>query len=463
MTRDRKTILIVDDQASMRKNVTELLADEGFAFVEAADGHEAIDAVQRARPDVVLMDINLPKLDGLSALREIRRVAPEVVVIVFTAFGTSERAIEAMKAGAYDYIEKPFDLDEFLLIVRRAVQYKDLLGEVTHLRTQIARKAPVDRDNRAIVGTSPKMQELFKLIGRIAPTDAAVLIQGESGTGKELLADAIQRHSLRAERPFVKVNCGALPETLLESEMFGHERGAFTGAIALRPGRFELANGGTIFLDEVNNMPPALQMKLLRILQQKTFERVGGKETLSVDVRVIAATNKDLGKEMKEGRFREDLYYRLNVIHISIPPLREHAEDIPELVNHFLAKYGGASQVIPSAGVLQRLQAYPWPGNTRELENVIQRAVVLAQGSVITTEHLPFAIRGEGEILRGTIHWQEGIPMKNVIAEVEKQLILRALQAADWNRTKAAALLRIHRRLLFSKMKEYHIKPRTGD
>jgi two-component system response regulator AtoC len=459
MNRERKTILIVDDEASMRKNVTELLADEGFAFLEASDGADAVEAVRRSRPDVVLMDINLPKLDGLSALREIRRLAPEVVVIVFTAFGTSERAIEAMKAGAYDYIEKPFDLDEFLLIVRRAIQYRDLLGEVTHLRTQIARTTHSPRPDYEIVGTSQKMQELFKLIGRVAPTDAAVLIQGESGTGKELIADAIQRHSLRSDQPFVKVNCGALPENLLESEMFGHEKGSFTGAVAQRPGRFELANGGTMFLDEVNNMPPSLQMKLLRILQQKTFERVGGKETLSVDVRVIAATNKDLEREMKEGRFREDLYYRLNVIHINVPPLREHPEDIPVLVHHFLKKYSNGPDVVSSPGVLQKLQEYSWPGNTRELENVIQRAIVLSQGDVITLDHLPLTMRAEGELIPRGLLWQNGVPMKEIIADVEKQLILKALREANWNRTKAAALLHIHRRLLFSKMQEHHIKP----
>jgi two-component system response regulator AtoC len=456
---ERRTILIVDDEASMRKNITELLSDEGYAFLEATDGMEALEQASAHHPDVILMDVNLPKLNGISALKELRKIFPDAVVIVFTAFGTSERAIEAMKAGAFDYLEKPFELDEFLLIVRRAVQHKELLHEVVELRSQVSSRATPAIDEGTIVGTSGKMQEIFKLIGRVAPTDATVLIQGESGTGKELFADAIQRHSLRKDKAFVKVNCGALPETLLESEIFGHEKGAFTGAVALRKGRFELANGGTIFLDEVNNMPPSLQMKLLRVLQQKTFERVGGKQTLSVDVRVLAGTNKDLEQEMKSGHFREDLYYRLNVIHIKVPPLREHPEDIPSLVEHFVRKYSPSKSVVVSKEIIEKLRAYSWPGNIRELENTIHRALVLAQGEIITLEHLPLTILAEGEVVPRNVLWQEGVSMKNILEDVEKQLILNALQQSDWNRTKAAKLLQIHRRLLFSKMLKYNINP----
>jgi two-component system, NtrC family, response regulator AtoC len=461
--KEKKLVLIVDDEASMRKNISDILSSEGFTLIEAVDGLDAVEKTMKYHPELVLMDINLPKMDGITALREIRRNSPEVVVLAFTAFGTSERAIEAMKAGAYDYLEKPFELDEFLLIIRRALQYKDLLGEVTQLRSQVSKSVTPKHGEGEIIGTSGKMQELFKLIGRVAPTDATVMIQGESGTGKELIADAIQRHSLRKDKPFVKVNCGALPETLLESEMFGHEKGAFTGAMGLHKGRFELANGGTIFLDEVNNMPPSLQMKLLRVLQQKTFERVGGKETLTVDVRVIAGTNKNIEEEMKSGRFREDLYYRLNVIHVKVPPLRDHPEDIPSLVEYFLEKYSPTGRAIVSTNVMQKLQAYSWPGNIRELENVIQRAVVMSQGDAITIGDLPLALRAEGDLVSKDVIWQNGVPMYKILADVEKQLILKALNEADWNRTKAAQLLQIHRRQLFSKMKEFNILPKKDD
>ncbi|MBM4169837.1 MAG: sigma-54-dependent Fis family transcriptional regulator [Ignavibacteria bacterium] len=451
-----KKIIIADDEASMRKNIRELLSDEGFGILEAEDGESAIELARVSSPDVVLLDINLPRVDGLSVLQVIKKLSPDSPIVVFTAYGTSERAIEAMKLGAFDYLEKPFELDEFLLIIRRAISYADAMKELRDLRGRIDPRG-VQWDGKQMVGTSGRMQEIFKVIGKVAPADATVLIQGESGTGKELIADAIQRHSTRREKPFIKVNCGALPETLLESEMFGHEKGAFTGAIARREGRFELANGGTIFLDEINNMPAALQMKLLRVLQQKTFERVGGRETLTVDIRIIAATNKDIEREMKDGRFREDLFYRLNVIHVKVPPLREHAEDIPFLVEHFLRRYSPARSHIVSPDAMRKLQAYSWMGNVRELENVIQRACVIAQGEVITVDHLPLTLRAEGDLVPKEMLWQEGVPLKKIIADVEKHLILKALQETNWNRSRAAEVLHIHRRQLFSKIKQYRI------
>jgi two-component system response regulator AtoC len=380
-----------------------------------------------------------------------------VPVIVFTAYGTSERAIQAMKSGAYDYLEKPFDLDEFLLTIRRALNYSDLLNEVQNLRTRLS-DVPTNLASSELIGTSAKMQEIFKTVGRVAGTDATVLIQGESGTGKELIADAIQRHSLRSEKPFIKVNCGGLPEMLLESEMFGHEKGSFTGAISRREGRFELANGGTIFLDEINNMPPTLQMKLLRVLQHRTFERVGGKETLTVDVRILAATNRDIEKEVKAGRFREDLYYRLNVVHIVIPPLREHLEDIPLLIEHFLNRYASGRRVLLSKEATQRVQTHTWPGNVRELENVIQRALVMAQGSVITKDDLPIESFPQKVAVEHRGSSEPRTPLRKLTAGFEKKLILQALSKTGWNRTKAAALLQINRRLLFSKIKQYKIK-----
>jgi two-component system response regulator AtoC len=455
--KNQKTILVVDDEAAMRKNLSDLLGEEGFKIIEAVDGESAMGMVNDHQPNLVLLDINLPKTDGLSVLVEIKGAQPDVPVIVFTAYGTSERAIQAMKSGAYDYIEKPFDLDEFLLTIRRALNYSDLLEEVQGLRTKLS-DAPLTVASSELIGTSVKMQEIFKTVGRVAGTDATVLIQGESGTGKELVADAIQRHSLRAESPFIKVNCGGLPEMLLESEMFGHEKGAFTGSISRREGRFELANGGTIFLDEINNMPATLQMKLLRVLQHRTFERVGGKETLTVDVRIIAATNKNIEAEVKAGRFREDLYYRLNVLHIVIPPLREHLEDIPLLVEHFLNRYAPGRRVVLSKEATKRVRTHTWPGNVRELENVIQRALVMAQGSVITEDDLPIESSPQHDRVSRRARSGNRTPLKKFTAGFEKDLILQALSETGWNRTKAAELLQIHRRLLFSKIKLYKIK-----
>jgi two-component system, NtrC family, response regulator AtoC len=453
----QKIILVVDDEAAMRKNLLDLLGEEGFKVLEAVDGETAMTMAKDHHPHLILLDINLPRTDGLAVLVEVKRTLPDVPVIVFTAYGTSERAIQAMKSGAYDYLEKPFDLDEFLLTIQRALNYSELLDEVHSLRTKLS-DAPADPTSIELIGSTARMQEIFKTVGRVAGTDATVLIQGESGTGKELIADAIQRHSLRAGKPFIKVNCGGLPEMLLESEMFGHEKGSFTGAVSRREGRFELADGGTIFLDEINNMPPSLQMKLLRVLQHRTFERVGGKETLTVNVRILAATNKDIEKEVKAGRFREDLYYRLNVVHIVIPPLREHLEDIPLLVEHFLNRYASGRRVVLSKEATQRVGAHSWPGNIRELENVIQRAIVMAQGSVITKDDLPIESFPQG---RGDERQQatnRRTPLKKLTSGFEKKLILEALANAGWNRTKAADLLQIHRRLLFSKMKQYKIK-----
>jgi two-component system, NtrC family, response regulator AtoC len=455
--KNQKTVLIVDDEAAMRKNLSELLGEEGFKIVEAADGESALSMVKDHQPNLILLDINLPRTDGLAVLVEVKRTQPDVPVIVFTAYGTSERAIQAMKSGAYDYLEKPFDLDEFLLTIRRALNYSDLLDEVQNLRTRLS-DVPTSLASSELIGTSAKMQEIFKTVGRVAGTDATVLIQGESGTGKELIADAIQRHSLRSEKPFIKVNCGGLPEMLLESEMFGHEKGSFTGAISRREGRFELANGGTIFLDEINNMPPTLQMKLLRVLQHRTFERVGGKETLTVDVRILAATNRDIEKEVKAGRFREDLYYRLNVVHIVIPPLREHLEDIPLLIEHFLNRYASGRRVLLSKEATQRVQTHTWPGNVRELENVIQRALVMAQGSVITKDDLPIESFPQKVAVEHRGSSEHRTPLRKLTAGFEKKLILQALSKTGWNRTKAAALLQINRRLLFSKIKQYKIK-----
>jgi DNA-binding NtrC family response regulator len=318
---NNKSILIVDDEASMRKNISDLLSPLGYHILEAGNGDAGMMMFVQKKPDVIILDINLPGKNGLEVLKEIREISVDTPVIIFTAFGTSERAIEAMKLGAFDYLEKPFELDEFILTVERAFAYQKLLTEVRQLRSMVndARNQPGDGQ---IIGSNQKMQEIFKLIGRIAPTDATVLIQGESGTGKELIADAIQRHSLLADKPYVKINCGALSESILESEIFGHEKGSFTGAESRRKGLFEIADGGTVYLDEINSMPQSLQVRLLRILQKQSFFRVGGVTPVRVNVRVLASANKDIEKEMEEGNFRKDLYYRLCVVRINLPPLR---------------------------------------------------------------------------------------------------------------------------------------------
>jgi two-component system, NtrC family, response regulator AtoC len=451
-----KKVLVVDDEAPMRKNISDLLSRDGITSLEASDNDEAFKQLTTNNPDLILLDINLPRIEGLNILKDIKKQYPDIPVIIFTAYGTSERAIEAMKSGAFDYLEKPFDLDEFLLTIRRALHYSELLKEVNQLKSRISLEG-VSPSVDQLIGRNVKMQEIFKIIGRVAPTDASVLIQGESGTGKELVADAIQRHSLRWDKPFIRVNCGAFPETLLESEIFGHEKGAFTGAIAQRQGRFELANGGTMFLDEINNMPNSLQIKLLRVLQHHTFERVGGKETLSVDVRVIAATNKDIEQEVKAGHFREDLYYRLNVVRINVLPLRERPEDISLLVEHFLKKYSPNQNIIISPESIKKLQSYQWPGNIRELENVIQSSLVMSRGNFITIDHLPVTVQSEKELDEASPSDNQDFSLKKTLSNIEKNLILKALRKANWNRSQAATLLKIHRRFLYSKMKEYKI------
>nr|MBN2278073.1 sigma-54-dependent Fis family transcriptional regulator [candidate division Zixibacteria bacterium] len=450
-----KTILIVDDEAFMRKNIIDLLSSRECHTIEAEDGREAVDRVREHKPDIILLDINLPRMDGLTALKEIKKIMPDLPIIVFTAYGTSERAIQAMKAGAYDYLEKPFELDEFLLIIERALEFSELLDEVRELRNKVS--SIPDNDDTQIIGASPQMKEIFKLIGRVAPSDATVLIQGESGTGKEMIADAIQRHSLRKHRPYIKINCGGFAESILESEIFGHEKGSFTGAIARRQGKFELADGGTIFLDEINSMPPSLQVRLLRVLQQKSFYRVGGEEPVHVDVRIIAATNRDVEMEVKEGRLREDLFYRLNVIRINLPPLVERKEDIPLLIKHFLQKFSPDKNLVVPYKEMEKLLMYSWPGNVRELENTIHSAIVMARENVITIDDLPIFAKGMQVNQALEEHLKRGIPLKKILANIEKDLIISALKNNNWNQTETARYLQIHRRFLYSKIREYKI------
>ena len=448
-----KKILIVDDEASMRKNISDLLSPLGFSTVEAGDGESALERFVHDKPNVVILDINIPRKDGLSVLKEIKKISTDVPVIVFTAYGTSERAIEAMKRGAFDYLEKPFELDEFVIVVERACEYNSLLTEVKKLRSLVSKTGnQVSGDN--IIGRNPKMQEIFKLIGRIAPTEATVLIQGESGTGKELIADAIQRHSLRAEKPYIKINCGALSESVLESEIFGHEKGSFTGADSRRQGLFEIADGGTVYLDEVNSMPPSLQVRLLRILQKQSFFRVGGVTPVSVDVRVIASTNRDIEKELESRGFREDLYYRLNVVRINVPPLRERKDDLDLLVEFFLQKYGAAKKPVIPVETMKRLHSYNWPGNIRELENTLHSAIVTAREGLLSIQQLPLQTNSAKEEFSFISLIEKGLSFKKAINFVESKIIEEAFILNDNNQTKTAEYLKMNRRLLYSKMKE---------
>ncbi|MFO0958813.1 MAG: sigma-54 dependent transcriptional regulator [Isosphaeraceae bacterium] len=453
-------ILVADDDRTIRKNLVRLLQAEGYATLEAADGGAALDAIRSGDPDAVLLDLKMPVRDGLDVLAELGPSLAELPVVVITAFGGSSAAIEAMRRGAYDYLSKPFDLDEVLLTLRRALKQRELAEEVRQLRE--ARSDEAEGSAAELVGVSPAMRDVFKAIGRAAATDEPVLIVGESGTGKELAAAALHRHSRRANGPFVRVNCAALPEGLVESELFGHERGAFTGADRQRKGRFERAEGGTVFLDEVGELPSIVQAKLLRVLQFQEFERVGGTETLRGDARIVAATHCDLPREVAAGRFREDLFYRLNVVPLGIPPLRERPEDIPPLAEMILrrleARYGWPGlSLAPEA--LEALRRAPWPGNVRQLENALARSAIAARGRAILEEHIRPQLGDSPDPPPLQSGPQEGaLPLRALLAEVERRAIAEALAACDGNRTRTAERLGISRRQLFEKLREYDIR-----
>ena len=450
---EKGRILVAEDEESHRIMLRAVLQEEGYEVAVAADGPEAIRAVEQEPFDLILLDIRMPGMDGIEALTEIRKISPYIPVLMMTAYASVKTAVEALKAGAFEYLIKPLDIDELKILIEKALEHYHLREENLALRERLG-----DRfDFSKIIGKSQKMKDLFDLLAQVAPTDATVLILGESGTGKELVANSIHHNSRRASQPFIKVSCAALPETLLESELFGHEKGAFTGAIARREGRFQLAHRGTIFLDEVGEMSAATQTKILRVLQEKEFEPLGGTRTVKVDVRVIAATNKDLASEVKEGRFREDLYYRLNVVPVSIPPLRTRKDDIPALAAHFLNFYREKNQkelkeVSPKA--LDLLIRYDWPGNIRELENCLERAVIMARGEVIAPMDLPPQIQAlSSEKGEPGVHFPSGISLQ----EAERALILKTLEDTGGNRSRAAEILGINRRTLQIKLKEYGI------
>ena len=450
---EKPRILVVDDEESHRTMLQAVLRDEGYKVDEAADGPEAVRAVEQEPFDLILLDIRMATMDGIEALTEIRKISPLMPVLIMTAYASVKTAVEALKAGAFDYLTKPLDIEELKILIEKALELYHLREENIALKERLG-----DRfDFSKIIGRSHKMKELLDTLSLVAPTNATVLILGESGTGKELVANSIHQNSPRASQPFIKVSCAALPETLLESELFGHERGAFTGAIARREGRFQLAHRGTIFLDEVGEMSPTIQMKLLRVVQEKEFEPLGSTRTVKADVRMIAATNKDLEREVKEGRFREDLFYRLNVVPVSLPPLRERKEDIATLAAHFFAIYREknrkALQAI-SGKAMDLLMRYDWPGNIRELENCIERAVIMARGEIIAPADLAPSIQAlSNEREAQGLALPSGISLQ----EVEKALILKTLEDTGGNRTRAAEILGINRRTLQNKLKEYGI------
>jgi DNA-binding NtrC family response regulator len=457
MAEPKGRILIVDDEANARAALSEILREEGYETETAGDGFKALGKLGSFAADLVLTDLKMPGLDGIGLLREVRTASPSAVVVVMTAFGTIDSAVEAIKLGAENYLTKPLQPDALVAVVARAMEKGRLLAETTLLRARLQERNAFGH----IVGEHPAMKALLETVSQVAPSRSSVLVAGESGTGKELIAAALHRASPRAAFAFVRLNCAALAESLLESELFGHERGAFTGAVGRREGRFKQADGGTLFLDEVSEIPLPTQVKLLRFLQEREFERVGGNDTLKVDVRILAATNVDLAERVRQGRFREDLYYRLNVIRLEIPALRERRTDIPLLAGFFLRRYAqenGKKLDGFSEEALQRLGAYAWPGNVRELEHAVERGVVLSRGTVVEAEHLPPEVRAAGAP-GGAARVTGGASMPVVpgssIAELERFAILETLKAVGGSTSKAARILGISPRKIQYRLHAY--------
>ncbi len=448
-----KRILIVDDEQNVRQLLSKVLKKQGYEVYTACDGTEGLEFIKQTVVDIVISDIRMPNMDGIEFLHKVKETDPGIGFILITAFATAETAIEALRSGAQDYVTKPFDINDIIIAVKKLDAMEKPAGsyvtDVQGIKTE---------------SKSPKMRQVYELAQRVAAADSTVLITGETGTGKEVVTTAIHNWSGRKDKPLIKVNCGAIPDNLLESELFGYEKGAFTGAVSSKPGRFEIASGGTIFLDEIGDISASLQVKLLRVLQERTFERLGGLKSISVDVRVIAATNKNLKEEVDKGNFREDLYYRLNVVPIQLPPLRERTEDIGDLIRYFLKKSATISGVgkpkTMSVAAMEKLINYRWPGNIRELENIIERCVVITAGDVIDIDSLPVEIMNES--------WESGINKEDTahtdnilnaaIDNKEREVILRALEANGGNKTKTALALGISRRSLHRKIQKYDIE-----
>lgn len=457
-------ILIIDDNAAIRNDLGELLSTQGYEVSTAEDGEVGLQMARDRRFNLVLTDLSMPRVDGMDVLKYLVNHLPETACIIITGYGTIQTAVDAMRLGAYDYLCKPVEARELLLVVARALDHQRLRQENIQLKKQLRKKYGFDN----IIGSSEPICQVFDIIRKVADTDSTVLILGESGTGKELVARAIHHNSDRREGPLIPVNCAAIPEELLESELFGHEKGAFTHAVRTRIGRFEQADGGTIFLDEVGDMSPTLQVKILRVLQEHQFERIGGTRPLKVNIRVLAATNQDLKKMVQQGRFREDLFYRLNVIPIKIPPLRERPGDIPILINHFLSEFSRKKKrkvlrVSPEA--LRCLTGYTWPGNVRELENLMERLVILVDGDTIEPRDLPERMirASRPETVLDLDFPEGGLPLTETVLEFERQMIIKALNKTGWVKNQAAQLLHLNRTTLIEKIKKQKIQRPAAD
>ncbi len=448
-------ILIVEDEASQRRALSAYLRKRGYETIEAADQSSAMESFERETIDLVLTDMRLPDGSGEQILLETKRLRPDVPVVIMTAYGDTAQAVASMRTGASDYVTKPLDLSELEIVIRRELERSVLVSENRRLREIVEHRGRVE----GLVTSSPRMQDVINTSLRAATSDANILILGESGTGKEVLARAVHAASHRADKPFIPIHCAALPEGLVQSELFGHEKGAFTGATARRQGRFELADEGTVFIDEVGDIPPNVQVQLLRVLQERTFERVGGGRPITVDVRIVAATHRNLQQAIRRGEFREDLYYRLGVITIELPPLRDRREDIPPLIEHFLKRYAPGRTIEVSREAMDLLMKYPWPGNIRELENVIERAVVLARGNLISTRDLPPNVQPVEQ--KATDSEERTLP--GIVADLERTLIRQALLKAHGNQSQAARSLGISERNLRYKLKKYGAHHYDGD
>jgi two-component system, NtrC family, response regulator len=449
------TILIVDDEKNYLVVLEALLAPEGYEIMTAGSGPDALRSIRDSDLDLLITDMKMPGMGGMELLEESKKIKPDLPVIMMTAFGTIEMAVEAMKKQACDYITKPFNNEELKLSIKKALDNYRLTKENRRLHEALSDRYRYGN----IIGKSKPMLKIYDVIGKVAQSRASVLITGPSGTGKELIAKAVHYNSPRKDLPFISINCGALTETLLESELFGHEKGAFTGAVSMKKGRFELADSGTLFLDEVGEMPPPLQVKLLRVLQEMEFERVGGTRTIEVDVRVLSASNRSMKEEVAEGHFREDLFYRLNVMNIEVPPLRDRVDDIPLLVKHFIDKFRdneGKGNLELSPEAWKALYAYPWPGNVRELENVIERAVVLCSGEKIAVEDLPdYLLEPKGQEIDLNKIVPLDLTLPEALEQMEEKLIRRAMEYSDQVQSKAADMLGISRHVMHYKMKKY--------
>ncbi|MCA9772980.1 MAG: sigma-54-dependent Fis family transcriptional regulator [Myxococcales bacterium] len=458
MVVDRARVLIVDDEVDLREFVARALRGKGFDVDEAGTAEEGIDRLANGSHDVVILDIRLPGMSGIEALPKVREVAPACVAIVMTAYGSRELAWKAIELGAYDFFTKPFKIAELEIVLQRALERRRLERELRELRARIQDQYSF----RNVIGGGPAMQEVFRVAAKVAPTASTVLVTGDSGTGKEMIAQAIHEASPRATRPFVKLNCVAIPEHLLESELFGHERGSFTGAVQRKLGKFELADGGTIFLDEIGDMSLTTQAKILRVLQEKEIDRIGGTAPIAVDVRVIAATNRDLIQSVREKRFREDLFFRLNVVHVYLPRLVDRREDLPLLVDHFIAKICARESIAPmrvAPEVMELFRSYDWPGNVRELENSLERAIVMADGDRVDLDSLPLHLqsRGKNDVLRVPEHTDN---LDATLADIERDLIVDALVRAGGVQARAAEFLGINQRSLWHRVKKLRIDVR---